>query len=66
MWKGISRLASFIVAMLPPEPLTEVGVLVVAATGAGVLPPVVVDEEEHRSPSYLAALFPGRNTLVLR
>ena len=28
--------------------------------------PVVVDEEEHRSPSYLAALFPGRNTLVLR
>jgi hypothetical protein len=28
--------------------------------------PVVADEEEHRSPSYLAALFPGRNTLVLR
>jgi len=28
--------------------------------------PVIADEEQHRSPTYLAALFPGRNALVLR
>jgi hypothetical protein len=28
--------------------------------------PVIADEEDHRSPSYLAALFPGRNALVPR
>ena len=41
------------VAMLPPEPLTEVGVVAVAAAGAGVLPPDVDEEEDEEKKSKL-------------